>query len=184
MQCSLRDSLFIGFCSVFLVCARAALRLHLKIPGHSMLFTLFFLLVARGSVPFRWAGTMCGFLSGLLALTLGMGHGGPLLLLKFALPGLAVDVMALLFPRMFQSVFLCVLTGMLAGCTQFALGFFIDYLMGMDADVLVQHALIKSMGFIFFGAAGGVAVPAVLKKLQAYGVILPMSAQTSSTNEE
>jgi len=184
MKCSLRDSLFIGFCSVFLVCARAALRLHLKIPGHSMVFTLFFLLVARGSVPFRLAGTMCGFLSGLLALTLGMGNGGPLLLIKYALPGLAVDAMALVFPRMFQSVFLCVLTGMLAGATKFALGFAIDYLMGMHLEVLIQHALIQSMGNILFGAAGGIAVPAVLKKLQAYGVIVPVSTQTSSMNED
>jgi len=184
MQCSLRDSLFIGFCAVFLVCARAALRLHLKIPGHSMFFSLFFLLVARGSVPFRWAGTMCGCLSGLMALTLGIGNGGPLLLIKFILPGLIVDVMALLFPKMFQSMFLCGLTGILAGFSQFAIGFSIDYLIGMHPDVLVQHALIKSMGNILFGAAGGLAVPAVLKKLQAYGVIAPMSAQTSSMNEE
>nr|WP_321468647.1 hypothetical protein [uncultured Desulfobulbus sp.] len=184
MKCSLRDSLFVGFCAVLLVCARGALRLHLKIPGHSMFFTLFFLLVARGSVPFRLAGSMCGFFAGLMALTLGMGHGGPLLLLKFTLPGLVVDGMALAFPRMFQSVLLCALTGMLAGFSQFGVGFCIDYLMGMDADVLLSHALMQSLGNILFAAAGGVAIPAVLKKLQAYGVIWSMPAQTSSTNEE
>ncbi|MDD2465697.1 MAG: hypothetical protein PHI97_16995 [Desulfobulbus sp.] len=171
MYCTLRDSLFIGFCAVFLVCSRAALRLHLKIPGHSMFFTIFFLFIARGSVPFRWAGTMCGFLSGLMSLTLGMGNGGPLLLVKFVLPGLIVDIMALIFPGMFQSIFLCAFTGVLVGATQFMVGLTINYLMGMDADVLLQHALIKSMGNIIFAAAGGAAVPAVLKKLQAYGVV-------------
>jgi hypothetical protein len=177
MPCSLRDSLFIGFCAVFLVCARAALRLHLKIPGHSMVFTVFFLFIARGCVPFRWAGTLCGFLSGLMALTLGMGNGGPLILLKFVVPGLVVDGMALVFPRMFQSIPLCALTGVFAGATQGMIGFTVDYLMGMDTAVLMQHALIKSTGNILFGAAGGLAVPGVLQKLQAYGVVNPASSK-------
>jgi len=37
--------------------AKAALRLHLKVPGHSMFFTMFFLLIARGCVQHRLAGT-------------------------------------------------------------------------------------------------------------------------------
>jgi len=127
---------------------------------------------------------MCGFLAGLMALTLGMGHGGPLLVIKFTLPGLALDVMAMMFPQMFQSILLCGVAGMLAGATQFAIGFSIDYLMGMHPDVLLQHALIKSMGNILFGAAGGLAVPAVLKKIQAYGVIHPTPLNKSSMNEE
>ena len=183
MKCSLRDSIFIGFCSVFIVCARAALRLHLKIPGHSMFFSVFFLLIARGAVSFRWAATLCGFLSGLLALTLGMGHGGPLLILKFVLPGITVDLMAMILPGLFESIFLCMLTGMFAGITQFIIGFGIEMLMGMDFEVLIQHGLFKSIGNVIFGAAGGIAVPAVIKKLEAYGVCAPEANHLSSNIE-
>jgi len=138
-----------------------------------MLFSVFFLLVARGCVSFRWAATLCGFFSGLLALTLGMGHGGPLLVLKFVLPGVTVDLMAMIYPGMFRSIVFCMLAGVMAGITQFAIGFGIEMLMGMNLEVLIQHGLIKSIGNIVFGAAGGVAIPSVLKKLEAYGVCAP-----------
>lgn len=63
---SLKDALFLGFCAVLIVAARAALRLHLKIPGHSMLFTLFFLLLARGCVRHNLATSFTTLLSAMM----------------------------------------------------------------------------------------------------------------------
>lgn len=172
MKLSLRDALFLGFCAVFTLCAKAALRLHLKIPGHSMFFTVFFLLIARGCVKYRLAATFSGLMAGIMAMILGMGKGGPLLLIKFVMPGLVVDLMAFFMPGLFQSVLLCMLTAGLAGATRFFSTFIIDYLVGMDMDVLLQHALIQSAGNILFGVAGGIAVPAVILKLKAHGAVL------------
>jgi len=171
MKISLQDALFLGFCAVFILTAKAVLRLHLKVPGHSMFFILFFLLLARGCVQHRLAASFCALLAGIMALILGMGKGGPLILIKFMLPGMVVDLMAGILPGMFQSLILCMLTAALAAATRFFSSYLIDILAGMDAGIVLQHALIKSIGNILFGMAGGIPVPAVIRKLRAYGAL-------------
>ncbi|BBO92767.1 hypothetical protein [Desulfosarcina ovata] len=171
MKLSLKDALFLGFCAVFILSAKAVLRLHLKIPGHSMFFTLFFLLIARGCVQHRLAASTSALLAGVMAVILGMGKGGPLILVKFLIPGLVVDLMAGMIPGLFNSVSLCLITAAAAAATRFLSDCLVDYLAGMDMDILLQHAMIKSAGNVLFGTAGGMLVPAVIRKLRAYGVI-------------
>lgn len=171
MKLSLSNTLFLGFCAVFILVGKAALRLHLKIPGHSMFLTMFFLLVARGCVKHRLAATFTGLFAGVITMIMGMGKGGPLLLLKFALPGMAVDMMALLLPGLFESVILCVLTAGVAGLVKFFSTVLTDFLVGMDLAIIVQHALIQSAGNILFAMAGAAFVPIVIRKLKAYGAI-------------
>jgi hypothetical protein len=171
MKLSLRDAIFLGFCAVFILCAKAVLRLHLHIPGHAMFFTVFFLLIARGCVQHKLAATFAGLLSGIMAVILGMGKGGPLILIKFMLPGMAVDLAALIAVGLFDSVVLCVLAAALAGVTRFISTYCIDLLAGMDQDILMQHALIQSAGNVLFAMAGGIAVPMVIRKLKAYGAV-------------
>lgn len=171
MTASLKDALFIGFCAVFILTAKALLRLHLKIPGHSMFFTIFFLLIARGCVRHWLAASFCGLLAGIMAVILGMGKGGPLILIKFLLPALMVDLMAGLLPGIFASVLLCALSGGLAASTRMLSTWLIDLLAGMDAQIVQQHVWLQGAGNILFGLAGGIAVPAVIRKLVAYGAI-------------
>ena len=171
MKLSLRDALFLGFCAVFILVTKAGLRLHLKIPGHSMFFAVFFLMLARGCVRNGFAATFSGLLAGIMTMILGMGKGGPLLIIKFLLPGLAVDGMAFLLPGLFQSLPLCALTAALAGITRFASTYVVDILTGMDPDILMQHIVIQSSGNLIFGIAGGLLVPPVIRKLKAYGAI-------------
>jgi hypothetical protein len=184
MKLSLKDTLFLGFCAVFILCAKAALRLHLKIPGHSMFFTVFFLFIARGCVQHRLAATFSGILAGIMAVILGMGKGGPLILIKFALPGLVVDLMAFILPGLFESILLCMITAGLAGATRFISTYLIDFLAGMDNEILLQHALIKSASNILFAMAGGMAVPTVIKKLKAYGAVRVTSQALPAFNKK
>jgi hypothetical protein len=171
---SLKDALFLGFCAVLLVAAKAALRFHLKIPGHSMLFTLFFLILARGCVRQRLAATFTGLLAGIITVILGMGKGGPLILIKYLLPSLVVDLMAgMLSAALFDSILLCGLTALLAALTRFLSDAAIDLLAGMDASVVIRHAGIQTVGNALFGLIGGLCVPAVIRKLKAFGAIAP-----------
>jgi hypothetical protein len=171
---SLKDALFLGFCAVLLVAAKAALRFHLKIPGHSMLFTLFFLLLARGCVRHRLAATFTGVLAGIMTIVLGMGKGGPLILIKYLLPALTVDLMAVIMTAaLFDSILLCGLTAILASLTRFLSDAAIDLLAGMDAAVVIRHAGIQTIGNVLFGLIGGLGVPAVIRKLKAFGAIEP-----------
>jgi hypothetical protein len=171
---TLKDALFLGFCAVLLIAARAALRLHLKIPGHSMLFTLFFLLLARGCVRNNLAASFTALLTGVMAVILGMGKGGPLILIKYLLPALVVDAMAgVLAAALFESMVLCVITAILAASTRFLSDAAMDLLAGMDLSIVVRHAALQTVGNVIFGAFGALGVPTVIRKLRAFGAIEP-----------
>ena len=148
-----------------------------------MFFTIFFMLIARGCVHNRLAATFTGMLAGIMAMILGMGKGGPLLIIKFMLPGLVVDLMAFIIPGLFNSVMLCVLTAGLAGSTRFISTFVVDIMVGMNADIVLQHALFKSAANIAFAMAGGAMVPSVIRKLKAYGAVT-VSGQPSAIIKE
>ena len=93
-----REALLLAFFATFIVLAKAALRWHLHIPGHVMFATALFLLLARYCVPRAGAATVVGLLAGLVCAALGMGKGGPLIVIRLVLPGLVVDAGAAL-PR-------------------------------------------------------------------------------------
>ena len=168
---SLRDYLFLGFCAVFIVVFRMAFRWHLGISGHSMFYTVSLLLIARGCVPFRWSASCAGVLSGLMALMLGIGKGGPLIVAKFVFPALMIDLSAWIWPLFFGSYLGVALVAALAAATKFFNSAVMDWLVGMDKVLIVQHALIEAAGAIFFGVAGSLLVPPVLGKLKARGII-------------
>jgi len=167
----LKEALFLGFCAVLILFTRAALRLHLQISGHSMFFTLFFLMLARGCVSYRLSATFVGVLSGLMAMVLGLGKGGLLIPLKFLLPALAVDLAALLVPGLFGSYLLCAFAGAVASSTKFANTVLVDWLVGMDQAVLIQRGLLEAAGAILFGVPASLLIPSVIRRLRAYGVI-------------
>ena len=167
----LRDALFLGFCAVFILMTRIALRLHLKIPGHAMFFLLLFLFLARGCVSYRLSAIFTGFLSGVIAIILGIGKGGPLLMLKFILPAVVVDAAAFLFPGIFASSLWCAAVGGLAAATKFFNTCLEDIIFRMAPGLIFKHALIQSAAGILFGIAAGLCVPPIIRKLKAFGVI-------------
>lgn len=167
----LKEALFLGFCAVFILVTRAALRLKLGIPGHAMFFNIFFLLLARGSVNYRFSATFTGFLAGIMAVVLGIGKGGPLIMLKFIFPAIAIDIGVMILPFLFDSYILCALIGSIASFTKFFDTYFIDSLAGMEKTITIRHALLDSLSGVAFGVAGSLLIPSVIKKLRSYGVI-------------
>ncbi len=167
----LKESLFLGFCAVLILLTRVALRLPLHIPGHVMFFTMLFLMIARGAVAYRLAATSTALLAGMGAIILGVGRGGPLLLLRFLLPGVAVDICAFVFPMMFQSYLLCSLAGAIASSTLAISTYLIDLLFGVDKTIIIQHAVFNTAASVMFGIAGSIFVPQIIKRLNSLGVI-------------
>jgi hypothetical protein len=167
----LKTSLFLGFCAVFILFFRAVLRLHLQVSGHAMFFTVFFLFTARGCVRYRPAATFTGLLAGLGALALGLGKAGPLVLTKFVLPGLMIDLGALLLPNLFQSYFQCALIASLASSTKFLDTYVLDWLIGMDRGVMLRHASLEAGTALLFGLAAGLLVVPVIRQLKAHGLV-------------
>ncbi len=173
---TLREALVLGFCATFIVLTRAALRLHLSLPGHSMFFLMFFLLMARGCVPKVGAATLVGVIAGLVCLMLGMAKMGPLIVANFVLPAIAVDIAGAIYPRMVASYVACLLVGMVAAASKNVSGVGIDLLMGMEEEIVLRHLAITTISSAIFGALGASLVPPVVRRLQANNLIPSSSA--------
>lgn len=168
---TLREALLLGFCATFIVLTRAALRIHFSLPGHSMFFLLFFLLMARGCVPKIGASTLVGIIAGLVCMLLGMTKMGPLILANFILPAIIVDIAGIIYPRMPASYLACLVVGVLASASKAISGVGLDLLLGMETEIIMQHVLITAAGSVLFGGAGSLLVPAVVRRLQANKLI-------------
>lgn len=167
----LKDALFLGFCAVFAVLVRVLLRLHLHISGHAMIIKVFFLMLGRASTPCRYGASFTALLAGTAAMFLGFGKAGPLIIVKYLIAGVVIDVAALFLPMLFSSYLLCALVGMAVGSTKFFTAYAVNALVGMDRVVNVQRSLLEAGGAIVFGVAGGLMMPIVIRRLKAYGVV-------------
>jgi hypothetical protein len=167
----LKDALFLGFCAVFAVLVRVVLRLHLHISGHAMIIKIFFLMLGRGSTPCRYGASFTALLAGTAAMFLGFAKAGPLIIVKYLMAGVVIDLAAFFLPAMFGSYVLCALVAGVASSTKFFSAYAINALVGMDPVVNLQRSLLEAAGAITFGIAGGLMVPMVICRLKAYGVI-------------
>lgn len=168
---SLKDAIFLGFCATFIVITRAGLRLHLNIPGHAMFFMCFFLLLSVGCVPKMWTATIVGVVAGVVAMLLGMGQGGPLMLLRFIFPAVIVDCARLVYPRLAGSYVACAVAGLVAAGSRFVTIIIPDLLAGMEWGVIVGHAVTSTAMGMGFGALGSLMVPATVRRLKVHNLI-------------
>ncbi len=168
---TLREALLLGFCATFIVITRAALRMKLNLPGHSMFFMMFFLVMARGCVPKLGASTLVGLIAGIVSFMLGMGKNGPLIMANFVMPALFVDGAAIFYPALPARLIPCIVIGALASATKAITGVTLDILMGIEQEIIVQHIVITTTFSSLFGAAGAALVPSVVRRLQANRLI-------------
>lgn len=168
---SLREAIYLGFCAAFIVITRVMLLLHLKIPGHAMFFTMFFLLLGRGSVPKTGAATMVGLIAGLLSALLGLGKEGPLIALKFLLPGLIVDIGGAIYPGLPSSYIACIIVGTIASVTRFVTFLAVELLIGMEKELILGHAIVSFILYVIFGGFGSLMVPPIIRRLKANRLI-------------
>jgi hypothetical protein len=166
-----REALLLAFFASFVVLTRAALRWHLNVPGHSMFPAALLLVLARACVPRAGAATSVGLLAGAAVALLGMGKGGPLLVLKLALPGLVVDAGAAAAGARFAAIWAAALVGGAAGATDFVPVALVEAAAGMPADVVVAHAALSAGPKVAFGALGGAAGAAIAARLRHHGLL-------------
>lgn len=166
-----REALLLAFFATFVVLARAAMRWHLHISGHSMLANVLLLVLARACVERAAAATIAGTLAGLACAALGMGSGGPLIVLKLALPGLMVDLGWKRLATVRNHLSRGALLGACAGATHFLPVALVEGLAGLAAPVVMGHALFAAGSKAAFGAAGGALGMAIAVRLKHHGVI-------------
>jgi hypothetical protein len=167
------EALLLAFFATFVVVVRAAMRWHLHIPGHSLLGAALLLVLARACVHRTASATIVGTLAGLACTALGMGSGGPLIVLRLALPGVAIDLGWTLLPDRIPPLLRGALLGACAGATHFLPVLLAEGLAGVAIPVVLGHALVAAGSKAVFGAAGGAAGMAIAESLRHHGVIPP-----------
>lgn len=168
---SLQDSLFIGFCATLLVVLTGILRLKLGLSGHSMFFMSFFYLICYGVLGRFGSMIACGGIAGLVAMTFGVGKGGPMILLKFMLPAIAMDLVALLLPLALSLYWRCVILSII-GCMAWAVKVALtNVLAGMAFDVALIQWFLSVLKGGFFAVLGALLVPPVLNRLKAHDLL-------------
>lgn len=166
-----RELFLLAFFATGLVLARAALRWHLHISGHSMFATALLLVLVRACVQRPGAATAAGALAGAACAALGMGKGGALLIVKLALPGAAVDLGAALVPAVLVRPLLAAALGAVAGATDFLPVALVEATAGLPLDLVLWHAALSAGAKAAFGAAGAAAGAAIAVRLRHHGLL-------------
>ena len=166
-----REALLLAFFATFVVLAKAALRWHLHVPGHSMFTTALLLVVARACVKRPTAATLVGLLAGIACALLGMGKGGPIVALKLLLPGVVVDLGARWKSEHLSVVWWAALIGAAAGASDFLPVALVETLAGFDADLVLAHAAFSAGTKAGFGALGGAAGAVIVARLRHHGLL-------------
>ena len=169
---TLADALLLSGLALLLVCFKAVVRLKLGLTGHSMFFMVLIFLLARGLVPRTGSVLYCAVMTGFLALIMGVGKGGPLILLKFVLPAMAMEA-ALLFvasaPWALMPSILVALAGLIAWVAK---GAFELWLANADiAVILLQMGWKLLVGGLF--SLLGVICARKLVQLLAHHQLIP-----------
>lgn len=176
---TLQESLFLGFCSLLILSTKLMLRLHLKVPGHSMFFLILFLMLAALCVRKSWSATMAAAMAGLLGMFTGSGKLGPLGIVSYMLPALVIDFCMPFLERHRKNLFAFACVGLVAAGARAPVSLFSEWMIGMDVQVLMMSTVIKTGGGMIFGALGALPVPALLTKLEARGLIPAIKTKNS-----
>ena len=140
----------------------------LFIPGGAVAGGIYmlFLVLAASLTGARGAGTLCGLCQGLLVLAAGVaGSHGALSLLTYTLPGLAADLMFLLFARREPNLPACVFAGMFANLAgTISVNFVFFSLPWIPLLLSLSTAMLS-------GALGGIAAWGVTKNLKHWNII-------------
>ncbi|MBY5990705.1 core component of ECF transporter [Ferrimonas balearica] len=177
----LNDALLLGALALLFIAIKSVFRFKLGLTGHSMFFLITTLLLAWGLVPRRGSVLYCGFLAGLLAMVLGVGKGGPLVLLKFLMPALAVELALWLLPLApwFRGQAMVVgFAGVLAWVGKGALEL---WLAGAASEVLLVQVGWKLLGGSLFAGLACLMVPRLLRHLAHHQLIPPHRQPTAET---
>jgi len=140
----------------------------LFIPGGSVAGGIYmlFLVLAASLTGMRGAGTLCGLCQGLMAMALGMaGSHGALSLLTYTLPGLAADLMFLIFVRKEPNLPACSFAGLLANLAGTVSVNFVFFSLPLIPLLLSLTAAALS------GALGGAGAWGITKQLKQWGII-------------
>jgi hypothetical protein len=163
---AVRDLVLLALLAALIVVTKMVLRIPIKVPGHSGVLWMAALVIGRGLVRRPWAGSILGFVSGVLAVALVGGASGPLLWVKYLAPGMMLDLIDVVIPGGLRDRFVGTLAGAIANCAKLLSATVVALLMGLDAGFLVVGLGVSAVSHAFFGGLGGWLGSYLLRRLE------------------
>ena len=163
------DLILLALFSALVVVAKIVLRMPLRLPGHSGIFWMALIIVARGLVPKNGALSLVGLSSGLLAAFMGLGDMGPIYtFLSYLSIGVVADLTALFLGGVDEAI-PSVLVGILGHIAKILTKFLLAMLLNIPSG-FVALGLLASIGtYTVFGAIGGLLGWLILGALRRAG---------------
>jgi LytS/YehU family sensor histidine kinase len=163
------ELILLALFSSLVVVSKIVLRLPLKLPGHSGVFWMAILIVARGLVPKPGALSLVGLTSGLLAAFMGLGDQGPIdTFFSYLTSGVAVDLVAWFLGRM-DNLIVAGLTGIVGNVAKMLVKLAMAVLLQIPAGFVALGLLFSFITNAVAGAMGGVLGWLVLRALRRAG---------------
>lgn len=161
------ELLLLALFAALVVVGNIALRLPVKMPGHSGLVWMALLITARGVVPKLGAASTVGLLSGLLAAFVGVGDKGGLdTLVSYSTAGAAVDLVAALAPL---GALTSALAGLAGNLAKLGVKVLLELWIGIPTGFLVLGRTYPALTHAVFGLAGGYLGYLVIEALRRAG---------------
>ena len=155
--------------AALIVIAKIALRLPVQMPGHSGVFWMAIVIVAAGIVPQRGAASLVGVTSGIIAAFLGMGDFGALnTFLSYTMVGVGTD-MALFLLRDPENLAVATLSATLGHLCKFLVKWTMGIVTGAPVGFVALGLARAVLGYVIFGALGGLLGALTLKALHRAG---------------
>jgi hypothetical protein len=162
--------ILLALLAALVVVAKIALRLPLQLPGHSGIFWMAIVIVAAGVVPKAGTPSLVGLTSGILAAFLGLGDMGALdTFLSYLAVGVGTDLGFLLLGRKPDNLVIAALAATFGHIGKFLVKWGIATLAGAPAGFVALGLVRSLLGYVIFGALGGILGALTLKALRRAG---------------
>ena len=163
------ELILMALLSTLVVVAKIALRLPLKMPGHSGLFWMTIIIVGAGIISKRGSASLIGITSGLMAGFLGMGDFGALnTFLSYTAIGLSTDL-ALMFLGNPEKITIAMICASFGHFSKFIIKWLFGIIAGTPIGILSTGLAWSAVGYLFWGALGGLLGAMTLRALRKAG---------------
>jgi len=156
--------------AALIVVAKIALRLPLQLSGHSGIFWMAIVIVAAGVVPKAGAASLVGLTSGIIAAFLGLGDFGALnTFLSYTMVGVGTDLALLLLGRNPENIIVAMVAATFGHFSKFLVKWGMGVLTGAPVGFVALGLVRAMIGYVVFGALGGLLGALTLKALRRAG---------------
>jgi ABC-type thiamin/hydroxymethylpyrimidine transport system permease subunit len=156
--------------AALVVVAKIALRLPLQLPGHSGVFWMAIVIIAAGVVPKVGAASLVGLTSGIIAAFLGLGDFGALnTFLSYTMVGVGSDLALLFLGRNPENLVVAVVAATFGHFCKFLVKWGMGVLTGAPVGFVALGLVRAMIGYVVFGALGGLLGALTLKALRRAG---------------